>query len=548
MSKNIKIKEDGTARNFSNVEKLQTNLLEGGTQNWVPEDEAAAYVDLSEKNITENGTYNAADDGHAGYSEVKVNVVPNLGTLSVTQNGTYDAEDEDYDGYSSVTVNVSGGGGGGSELITKTITENGTYDATDDGADGYSSVTVDVNTDSIKGYKLSGKAMENLDALDTIYVAEQYTNQAESVTVTSPTSGYQTSYMRRPMASSSGRYIYYNDWVNGMRPFVKDIETGSSFEFASSGYFSYLSNNYGVISNDLTFRIFELDSREYFSDEISYDEFIFDRKPFRFDSKRKIFYSISRYTRTKVAYRAINIRDKTVVTEEISRSGSTTDELCMNGNNTLFTLNNDHFISLTTNFELKEFVIDFTSSTFSVSYSGPQINDIYASYGTGVWFFNNFKFYYSLTDRTKIAYYDCSQKPYTLSSENINLPDTVYNLIVSPEASALFYYSTETDHPLKKYDFQTHATVAMMINGYPLSYGRNARNSGFMDNSSEYLCEYMTDSIDASANAYTSTVHLVDATRTFFGADNRIHGTSKLGYVPSAISNGQTGEAMILFD
>lgn len=115
MSKNVTISEGTQAKNFYNTAKLRTNLIGGGTQLWIPEDEAGRYANLGEATIDENGTYTAADEG--------------------------------LDGFSSVTVNVEGGGGGGGGdpvLITKEITENGTYDAKDDEADGYSSVTVNV--------------------------------------------------------------------------------------------------------------------------------------------------------------------------------------------------------------------------------------------------------------------------------------------------------------------------------------------------------------------------------------------------------------------
>lgn len=60
-------------------------------------------------------------------------------TKTITENDTYDAADDGVSGYSSVTVNVPA-----PVLIEKTITANNTYNAADDSADGYSSVTVDV--------------------------------------------------------------------------------------------------------------------------------------------------------------------------------------------------------------------------------------------------------------------------------------------------------------------------------------------------------------------------------------------------------------------
>lgn len=141
MSKNITIAEGTQAKNFNTVHKLRTNLIGGGTQYWVPEDEAGDYANLSEKSITSNGTYKASDDDKDGFSKVTVNVSPNLTSKSISENGRYYASADNVDGFSSVEVNVSAG-----NLITKEITQNGTYNASDDGAGGYSSVNVNITT------------------------------------------------------------------------------------------------------------------------------------------------------------------------------------------------------------------------------------------------------------------------------------------------------------------------------------------------------------------------------------------------------------------
>ena len=67
MSKNIKIQEGGVAKSFT-ASKLRTDLVSGGTCEWIPEDEA----NLITKSITKNGTYKASDDNAYGYSEVTV--------------------------------------------------------------------------------------------------------------------------------------------------------------------------------------------------------------------------------------------------------------------------------------------------------------------------------------------------------------------------------------------------------------------------------------------------------------------------------------------
>lgn len=107
MGKLITIKQNNTGKNF-NADKLKVNLQTTGTTNFIPEDEAADYVTLTNKNITQNGVYIAEDESAVGYSKVIVNVSGEavLITKNITQNGTYNASSDNADGYSSVTVNT----------------------------------------------------------------------------------------------------------------------------------------------------------------------------------------------------------------------------------------------------------------------------------------------------------------------------------------------------------------------------------------------------------------------------------------------------------
>lgn len=77
MSKNITILEGGSTKQMT-AEKLKIDLYGGGSSYWVPEDETR----LTTKNITENGTYIAEDDGYYGYSEVTVNVQEGSGVVT----------------------------------------------------------------------------------------------------------------------------------------------------------------------------------------------------------------------------------------------------------------------------------------------------------------------------------------------------------------------------------------------------------------------------------------------------------------------------------
>jgi hypothetical protein len=82
LSKNVAIKEGSTSKQFGNAKKLRTNLVGGGTADWVPEDE----VQLTSLHITEDGTYNANDEGYYGYNPV---------TVSGIGSCTFTAEDGD---------------------------------------------------------------------------------------------------------------------------------------------------------------------------------------------------------------------------------------------------------------------------------------------------------------------------------------------------------------------------------------------------------------------------------------------------------------------
>lgn len=92
MSKNIIIQEGGTGKQLT-VDKLETNVVGGGTCPWVPEDGTV----LGAITITENGTRRAVDDGYYGYSEVTVNSV-----------GSATGLDDDGD-YRTVSVDPSTG-------------------------------------------------------------------------------------------------------------------------------------------------------------------------------------------------------------------------------------------------------------------------------------------------------------------------------------------------------------------------------------------------------------------------------------------------------
>jgi len=70
--KNIIIKKNGVSQSFADIGYINTDSVDGGGDEWVPEDEYKTGVKL----ITSNGLYNPQDDGVAGYTAVVVNVPP----------------------------------------------------------------------------------------------------------------------------------------------------------------------------------------------------------------------------------------------------------------------------------------------------------------------------------------------------------------------------------------------------------------------------------------------------------------------------------------
>lgn len=70
MAKNIVIEKDGVYGTYNASKVLRVKNPDGGYTRWIPLDE----TQLAEKNINENGTYNAAAQGYYGYNRVVVDV------------------------------------------------------------------------------------------------------------------------------------------------------------------------------------------------------------------------------------------------------------------------------------------------------------------------------------------------------------------------------------------------------------------------------------------------------------------------------------------
>ena len=119
-------------------------------------------ADLKEKEITENGTYIAENEGYDGYSSVNVNVQPNLQQKAI--NPTTEVQmlgfDDGYDGLENVTI-------GAIQTETKRIQANGTY--TPEEGKFFSEVTVNILDVSYQDVALLVLATRSATASDTNY-------------------------------------------------------------------------------------------------------------------------------------------------------------------------------------------------------------------------------------------------------------------------------------------------------------------------------------------------------------------------------------------
>lgn len=112
MGKNITLREGDTSKQFT-ADKIKTNLVSGGTCNWIPEDEAVDYVDLKDHTFNQAGTFMPSQFNCDGFRQVKIDIPADVKEKTITANGEFYAADDNVLGYSKVTVAVPDGGGGG---------------------------------------------------------------------------------------------------------------------------------------------------------------------------------------------------------------------------------------------------------------------------------------------------------------------------------------------------------------------------------------------------------------------------------------------------
>ena len=97
MAKNITVKTDGTAVQYSGVKTLKTSNPEGGSTTWIPLDETRLAI----KTVKKNGIYKAKDDGYYGYEKFTVSA---KGTTGKKPNGKTYHIDTDEDGWLTETL------------------------------------------------------------------------------------------------------------------------------------------------------------------------------------------------------------------------------------------------------------------------------------------------------------------------------------------------------------------------------------------------------------------------------------------------------------
>ena len=164
MSKNIAIQEGGIARQFT-ADKLKTALVGGGNCYWVPEDE----VNLSTLSVTENGTYDATDDGSYGYSQVRVNVPGGAGGAPGGIGSSIKGVDPDTGNESLVTVDENGN-------IEKTdLPSSIRVETPPDIVEYIDGVALDYTGLVVKAYKKNGQLWTDADHPDGIIPINELT-------------------------------------------------------------------------------------------------------------------------------------------------------------------------------------------------------------------------------------------------------------------------------------------------------------------------------------------------------------------------------------
>lgn len=210
MAKNITILEGRETRTFGNVEKIQTNLVGGGTQNWIPEDEAASYVETEDLSVDENGYYAPEPGSFFSSVDVNVEVEPDLEEITITENGTYTPQG---DGFSSVSVEVDTSGQGGDP--------------------------------SVHGNEVTAVATTDINAGDTVAVQD---DSHEPVSVSCPLPDRMfDQYGNASALKYDGKNIY---WIKYIDPYTREVRKKPLANIESERYtvVATIPNGWGSVA------------------------------------------------------------------------------------------------------------------------------------------------------------------------------------------------------------------------------------------------------------------------------------------------------------
>lgn len=166
--RDVTVKQIRETVTFLSVSKITTPESGEKSITWVPEEDASYYVDSEKITIEDNGTYIADPDTLYGIIIVHVTKDEDddqednlkLITKEITANGTYNAADDGAKGYSSVIVNVANAMQGNAlkhldinNIMMWTKSDNERYKLTD--IDVIEEVSVNVPKYSGEIYKIS---------------------------------------------------------------------------------------------------------------------------------------------------------------------------------------------------------------------------------------------------------------------------------------------------------------------------------------------------------------------------------------------------------
>ena len=221
-----------------------TQITENGTYDTTNNNSVEVNVSggggtLISKTITQNGVYNASADAADGYSEVTVNVTPNLQSKTATQNGTV-TPDQGYDGLSSVVVNVSGGGGSG-VVLSGTSAPTAGIGSDEDLYVQYSAHTGWTYVYGIDAIyrKVNGAWVSYVDPVDPSFAVHVWTQS---------TGGNNAAmYVQRAIYdSTTGNYTPVGDAVIVVYTEVRGSATFNLFNLATLGY----PNDWAIIATE----------------------------------------------------------------------------------------------------------------------------------------------------------------------------------------------------------------------------------------------------------------------------------------------------------